>query len=100
MPYVLKHQDTSQIYTCTLVNNYKLAYYGTKNWDYEDDATAELNEFLQSQEVQEPDAWKLLELSENQLKLCNVKLKNDPRLVLFWDEAKQAMNVSASPSGG
>jgi translation initiation factor 2 alpha subunit (eIF-2alpha) len=97
MPYVLKHQDTSRIYTCTLVNNYKLSYYGTKYWDFEDDAEAERHPFLQSQDVADPAVWHLLELSENQLKLCNVKLKNDPRLALYWDEAKQSMTVSVSP---
>jgi hypothetical protein len=98
VPYVLKHKDSSRIYTCTLVNNYKLAYYGTKNWDYEEDAAAEAQPFLQAQQAADSEAWELLELTENQLKMCNVKLKNDPRLSLYWDEAGGSLRVSASPS--
>jgi hypothetical protein len=99
LPFVLKHNESSRLFTCTLVNGYKLAYYGTKYWDFEDDAVSGLQPFLESQQVEDIEAWGLLELSENQLKMCNVKLKNDPRLSLYWDEASQTTRVSTSPSG-
>ncbi|WP_249863737.1 MULTISPECIES: hypothetical protein [Paenibacillus] len=98
MPFVLKHSQTSQLFTCTLVNHYKLAYYGTKYWDYEEDAAAEAPEFLRAQGAADPELWELLELTDNQLKLCNVKLKNDPRLTLVWDAESQRMSVHISPS--
>lgn len=98
LPFVLKHDKTSQIFTCTLVNHYQLAYYGTKYWDDESEALAEFPSFLRSQAVDEIESWQLYEISDNELKLCNVKLKNDPRLILLWDEETQKMTASNSPS--
>jgi hypothetical protein len=98
LPYVLKHFVTSQLYTCSLINGYRLAYYGTKNWDQESSAISEYKQFLQAQGVSDIDSWGLLELTENQLKMCNVKVKNDPRYSLHWDEEKQSAAASISPS--
>ncbi len=98
MPFVLKHDKTSQIFTCMLINNYQLAYYGTKFWEDEDEARSAYSDFLRSQAVNDIERWQLFELSDNELKLCNVKLKNDPRLSLLWDEETQKMSVSTSPS--
>lgn len=89
MPYVLKHKATGRIFTRMLVNNYQLAYYGTQYWDEPEDAEREYVSLLSSQGIEEPSDWGLMELSENQLKLCNVKLKNDPRLSLRWYDDKQ-----------
>jgi hypothetical protein len=98
LPYVMKHKETSKLYTCTMINGYRLPYYGTKNWEYEEDASAGYTEFLISQGETDIESWELLELSENQLKMCNVKLKNDPRLMIHWDEVKQSGIASVSPS--
>ncbi|WP_144028999.1 hypothetical protein [Paenibacillus rigui] len=98
MPLVLKHKITNQIYTCMLVNNYQLAYYGTKYWEGREEAEQQLNSFLASQGIEDMQAWGLLELSENQLKLCNVKLKNDPRVSLRWDEDKQTAAAELGPN--
>jgi hypothetical protein len=97
LPYVLKHKETSRLFTCNMINGYRLPYYGTKNWEYEEDAVAGRAEFLQTQDELDLEAWELLELTENQLKMCNVKLKNDPRLIIHWDPVKQSGVVSASP---
>ena len=97
MPFVLKHDKTSQIFTCTLINSYELAYYGTKFWDDEEEARAAYSDFLRSQGVLEIGDWQLMELSDHDLKLCNVKLKNDPRLILSFNEETQKMTVSISP---
>jgi hypothetical protein len=97
LPFVLKNLATSQLYTCTLINGYRLAYYGTKYWDDESSALSSYKPFLASQEVSDIESWGLLELTENQLKMCNVKVKNDPRYLLYWDEAKQASAASISP---
>ncbi|NOU94178.1 hypothetical protein GC093_13265 [Paenibacillus sp. LMG 31456] len=98
MPFVLKNKESNQLYTCTMVNGYKLAYYGTKYWDYEDDASEGMLPFLESQSIEDIKQWELLELTENQLKMCNVKLKNDPRMSLYWDEASRSIRVNASLS--
>lgn len=98
MPYVLKHKQTSQLYTCSLINVYRLPYYGTKCWDYEDDARSSYIPFLESKDPAAVQDWELMEISENQLKLCNVKLKNDPRFILLWDEETRQARASISPS--
>lgn len=86
MPFVLKHAKTGQIYTCMLVNHYELAYYGTKYWDSGDAAEEQLNLFLQEQSVQDAEVWAVVEISEQQMKVFNVKLRNDPRNQLFVGE--------------
>jgi hypothetical protein len=98
LPYVMKQAVTSQLYTCILVNGYRLPYYGTKYWDEEEAAQTGFKDFLTLQGVPELDSWELFEISENQLKMCNVKLKNDSRLIIHWDEAKQSAIAGASPS--
>ena len=80
MPFVLQHQGTKQIYSCMLVNHYDLPYYGVMNWQDE----AGVSQFLRSGEINHPEVWKPVEITQSMLKSCNVKLKNDPRLRLFW----------------
>lgn len=97
MPFVIKHTETLRLYTCTLVNGYRLPYYGTKYWDDEEAAQTGYRDFLSTQGESELETWSLLELTENQLKMCNVKLKNDSRFTLQWDEEKQSAVASISP---
>jgi hypothetical protein len=87
MPFVLQHSVTSEIYTCRLVNHYDLPYYGTKFWSSEEEAQA-YPAFLKEQGIVDASLWKLVEISEQQLKVCNVKLKNDPINQLFWQDSK------------
>lgn len=85
MPFALKHKETSQIYTCLLVNHYKLEYYGTKYWDDADQASKQYEEFLQLM-GDDPEQWECIEIEDNQMKIFNVRLKNDPANELFMDE--------------
>jgi translation initiation factor 2 alpha subunit (eIF-2alpha) len=87
MPFVLQHTGTSQIYTCRLINQYQLEYYGTKFWESEKEAQ-EYPAFLAERGIEDAALWKLIEISEQQLKLCNVKLKNDPLNRLYWYDSK------------
>jgi hypothetical protein len=88
MPYVLKNKKTSEIFACTLINIYDFPYHGVKFWEYEDEAEAEYQMFLQQKEASLQD-WELIEVEEHQLKMFNVKLKNNPQLRLFLnDEGK------------
>lgn len=89
MPYVLQHTTSHQIFTCTQVNHYGLAYYGVKFWPDLDEAEQQCPAFLQSLEGMEPDAWHVIELEEGEMKLCNVKLKNDPNLHVFWPPTRK-----------
>lgn len=90
MPYVLQHKETEQLYTSLLVNHYELAYYGVKFWLEAEEAEREAGPFLQAKEVADPAAWGVISLEERELKLCNVKLKNDPRLTLYWRADRRA----------
>ncbi|WP_152394427.1 hypothetical protein [Paenibacillus guangzhouensis] len=85
MPYVLHHTATGQIYACLLRNGYDLVYYGVKYWEDEEAASTELPAFHASQELLATEAWSLLEIEEQVLKLCNVKLKNNPKYICFLD---------------
>lgn len=90
MPYVLRHAQTNQLFTCMLVNRYDLPYYGTKYWE----STEELHgypDFLRDRGVTDPEFWGPMELTDEQLKLCNVKLKNDPRYLLFWENGRSVV---------
>jgi hypothetical protein len=87
MPFVLQHSLTSQILTCKLVNHYDLEYYGTKFWVTEEEAEHDRGG-LDTLGITDPELWKVIEISENQMKLFNVKLKNDPGNLLFVYESK------------
>ncbi|MEW9697628.1 hypothetical protein [Paenibacillus sp. SI8] len=91
MLYVLKHNSTSQIFTSTLVNQYGLAYYGVKFWHDRSDAEAEMEQVLQQAGMLAPAEieWNILELEEGEMKLCNVRLRNDPASLLFWREDRK-----------
>jgi hypothetical protein len=86
MPYILKHRVTSQIWTDTLVNHYQLAYYGVKFWNGEEDARAEAPALLEMAQANDADSWDVAELSESVMKLCNVKLRNDPSYRVYLDD--------------
>jgi hypothetical protein len=86
MPIVLKHNETSQIYTCNLLNSYRLEYYGTKFWDDWDKAKEQVESFLQMM-GDEPKDWELIEIEESKMKIFNVRLKNDPNNELLLDES-------------
>jgi hypothetical protein len=89
MPYVLKQRETSQIFTCMLVNNYQLEYYGVKYWAEEEAARGEAAACLAAQGAADPSLWEVVRLDESAVKLGNVKLKNDPAYRLYLDEASR-----------
>jgi len=85
VPFVLHHSTTQQIYACLLRNGYDLIYYGVKYWEDEEAAAAELPGFLTSHDIRDAGAWTLYEVDEQLLKLCNVKLKNNPNRICYLD---------------
>ncbi len=89
MTYVLQHTSTLQIYTCMLVNHYQLAYYGVKYWDRLETATEQYPAFLASQAAIDLENWQVVEMEESRMKLCNVKLKNDPLFHVFFSKSAQ-----------
>ena len=78
MPFVLKHKQSSFIYTGMLVNNYKIAFYGVKYWETPAEAEREAPEFIASEQL-DPAQWDMIEVEEHTLKLFNVKLANNPQ---------------------
>lgn len=82
MPFVLQHSKTGRIFSCMLTNKYDLEYYGIKSWLSEEEARR-YPEFLTSQGVFDADLWQVVEVSENQLKLFQVKLNNNPANRLY-----------------
>lgn len=86
MPYVLKHEASSELFACGLVNRYELPYYGVKDWDDETAALGEREAFLSAREVADPEHWAVFELEERKLKMANVKLRNDPVNRVFLDD--------------
>lgn len=89
MPYVLKHKENAQILTAMLQNTYGFAYYGAVNWNDQKEAEDHYRSVLQQLQVPEVewDHWSLFKVDENQLKLFNVKLSNNPRKRLYIDES-------------
>lgn len=86
MPFVLRNQQTWEVYTCPLINLYQIPYHGVKAWDSTEQADKEAAEFLQQQGIANPEDWTITEVEEKRLKLFNVKLKNDPSRRLFVDQ--------------
>ncbi|MBD2860792.1 hypothetical protein [Paenibacillus oceani] len=78
MPYVLKHAGSSELFACRLVNRYELDYFGVKDWADESAAREEKDAFLAGRGVPDAPDWVIAELEEMKLKMCNVKLRNDP----------------------
>ncbi|WJH33323.1 hypothetical protein N6H14_25035 [Paenibacillus sp. CC-CFT747] len=87
MPYILRQRETGQVYSCMLVNAYRLPYYGTKFWETEEAAENEAPDFLRDQ-GQPEEAWVLTEVDESRLKLFNVKLRNNVDWMVFYEEGK------------
>jgi hypothetical protein len=86
MPFILKNKQTSEIFTCHLINNYQIPFFGTKFWDNPYTAQKEYITFLETHQVVQTEEWELIEVEEHQLKLFNVKLNNNPTKSLFLDE--------------
>jgi hypothetical protein len=83
MPFVLKHKETAEIFTCELINIYDFKYHGVKVWNLSNVAEAEYASFILEQGLDELWNWELLELEENQVKIGNVKLNNNAARRLF-----------------
>ncbi|WP_281887426.1 hypothetical protein [Paenibacillus sp. YYML68] len=82
MPYVLRQEQTGEIAACIQKNNYNIDYYGVKQWDDEEEAEAQRDTFLNDLGHEHLGGWLVVKLDEHRVKVCNVKLKNDPTRVL------------------
>ncbi|MGG2200150.1 MULTISPECIES: hypothetical protein [Paenibacillus] len=83
MPIVLRQSNTGEIAACLQKNNYDLDYYGVKQWETEEEAETQKESFLHAIGRDDAPYWLVLSIDENRVKLCNVKLKNDPSRILL-----------------
>lgn len=83
MPFVLKHKETEEIHTCTLINHYDLEYHGVKAWNSLAAAEMEYASFLLEQGVDDLWNWEMFELGDNEVKIGNVRLNNNPSRHLY-----------------
>jgi len=89
MPYVLKHSGTCRVLTSKLVNHYGLTYYGVKFWEAADEAEAQKQQALTAAGESDAAGWEVWELEEGEMKLCNVRLRNDPANQLYWNDSRK-----------
>jgi hypothetical protein len=88
MPYTMKHSQTGTLLTGFQVNGYELTYYGIFLWEQAPDAE-QIAVGLAKAGIDAADAafqpmqWELLELTEHEAKMANVKLRNDPQRVVY-----------------
>ncbi len=85
MPYVLKNRNTSEIFSCNLINKYDFEYHGAKSWEEEEEAVSESIPFLELYVPGETSDWEILKVDEMKMKMFNVKLNNNPARRLFLD---------------
>ena len=85
MPFVLRNSKTTEVLTTTLINIYAITYHGAKYWDMREDAEREYVELLAQKQIPHPEDWEVIEIEDHQLKVFNVKLKNNPKRKLFVD---------------
>ena len=87
MYYVLKHKETGEIFSCSQKNIYDFIYHGVKSWEDEDTAASEMASVLAEKGYDEPEQWEVFDLEEEHtLKMCNVKLANNPAKRLYMRE--------------
>ncbi|TVY07252.1 hypothetical protein [Paenibacillus cremeus] len=87
MPFVLRHAQTGEIAACVQRNNYNLDYFGVKQWSQSSEAEQEKEAFLDTLGFEDKDQWFVTSVTEDRVKVFNVKLKNDPSRRLIMDTA-------------
>lgn len=93
MPFALRHAATGTLLACVQRNGYKLDYYGIVRWEEPPSGRAIAEALSEAgippgDEAGRPDAWEAAELTEQEAKMANVKLRNDPRRVVFYRDGK------------
>lgn len=85
------HTATGTLLACVQRNGYKLAYYGVVVWEHNpseadmSEALAEAGVPLEA-DVGQVKEWEPLQLTEHEMKMANVKLRNDPSRVVAYRE--------------
>lgn len=90
MAYILKHKETSQVFSAMLRNAYNLPFYGVKYWNSLHEAEQEASLTLREVQINEEHQWELLEVPESRIRIFNVKLNNQSHNKLYLDEEGRA----------
>lgn len=91
MPFVMKHRASGTLLAQAQRNGYGLDYYGIVLWE-ERPERQQMSEALAAAGITPGDAagqlqdWEALPLTEHEAKMANVKLRNDPRRVVYYRE--------------
>lgn len=98
MPYVMKHTTTGTLLSCVQRNGYELAYYGIKLWDDQPSEEHLAKAIIEAGIDPEEQAgnlseWTVMQLSEHEAKMANVKLSNDPRKMVTYREGIIALKI-------
>jgi hypothetical protein len=83
LPIIGRNRITGEIAAGFMKNVYQFTYYGAWWWDNEEKAEAAFEKDLAELGIANPGEWEAVEISEERLKLLNVKLNNDPRRRLY-----------------
>lgn len=88
MPYTLRETTSGRLLACMQVNGYQLPYYGIVLWEESPDEAA-VQAALSSADnaVTDRNEWQPCELTEHLAKMANVKLRNDPRRQVYWNDS-------------
>jgi hypothetical protein len=90
---VLRHSATGTLLACRQTNGYELDYYGILLWE-EAPPLQETVKALSRSGAAASDiggdtgAWAIVELSEHEAKMANVKLRNDPRRIVYYRDGQ------------
>ena len=87
MLVVLRKNETEEIASAMLINVYDLEYYGVKTWATIEEANAEKNVFLASNELGLPGDWQAIAAEDHKVKIMNVKLNNNPSRRVKFDSS-------------
>lgn len=82
MPYILRHRETGEVLASMQRNHYDLDYYGVKWWDRPEQAEAERIKLPDLAAADGGEAWEAVQAEEQRIKLMNVKLRNNPALLV------------------
>lgn len=93
MPYVLFRNENAEIFACMQTNKYDLPYYGVLHRDLIEELEVAIDAVQTAHQSDWRNDWIIREADEAQVKIWNVKLRNDPKLCLFLDEDGHAVAV-------
>lgn len=96
MPYVLREAGTGRLLARAQVNGYRLPYYGVVLWDTVPTGEEIRESLAQAGEAGETASWQPEALTEHHAKMANVKLRNDPRRQVFWNDNQLSASFADS----